>query len=122
MLQNAPEAKLELPGIRIAEQILPETIAKFDLTFSVNEQVSGTGEPQGLRGYIEYSADLFDEADGGRARSKTGASAACGGGVTAGASCMSWRLLRGRTAAVAGRVQCASGTAVSSSNDADEAV
>ena len=62
VLQNAPEAKLELPGIRIAEQLLPETIAKFDLTFSVNEQVSGTGEPQGLRGYIEYSADVFDGA------------------------------------------------------------
>ena len=27
----------------------------------MNEQVSGTGEPQGLRGYIEYSADVFDE-------------------------------------------------------------
>src|SRR6185503_11360391 len=51
-----------LPGTRIAEQLLPETIAKFDLTFSVNEQVSGTGEPQGLRGYIEYSADVFDGA------------------------------------------------------------
>ena len=62
VLQNAPEAKLELPGLRIAEQLLPETIAKFDLTFSVNEQVSGTGEPQGLGGYIEYSADVFDEA------------------------------------------------------------
>ena len=61
VLQNAPEAKLELPGIKIAEQLLPETIAKFDLTFSVNEQVSGRGEPQGLRGYIEYSADVFDE-------------------------------------------------------------
>ena len=61
VLQNAPEAKLDLPGIRITEQSLPETIAKFDLTFSVNEQVSGTGEPQGLRGYIEYSADVFDE-------------------------------------------------------------
>ena len=51
VLQNAPEAKLDLPGIKIAEQQLPETIAKFDLTFSVNEQVSGTGEPLGLRGY-----------------------------------------------------------------------
>ena len=61
VLQNAPEAKLELPGIRIGSK-LPETIAKFDLTFSVNEQVSETGEPQGLSGYIEYSADLFDSA------------------------------------------------------------
>ena len=41
---------------------MPETIAKFDLTLSVNEQVSETGEPQGLSGYIEYSADLFDSA------------------------------------------------------------
>ena len=62
MLQNAPEAKLELPGLNISEQELAETIAKFDLTFSVNEQVSETGEAQGLRGYIEYSADLFDGA------------------------------------------------------------
>ncbi len=61
VLQNAPEAKLELPGLQISEQELPETISKFDLTFSVNEQVSGTGEPQGLHGYIEYSADVFDE-------------------------------------------------------------
>ncbi len=43
VLQNAPEAKLELPGLQIAEQELSETIAKFDLTFSVNEQVGGTG-------------------------------------------------------------------------------
>ena len=62
VLQNAPEAKLELPGLNISEQELAETIAKFDLTFSVNEQVSETGEAQGLRGYIEYSADLFDGA------------------------------------------------------------
>ena len=62
VLQNAPEAKLDLPGIKIAEQLLPEAVAKFDLTFSVNEQMSGTSEPQGLRGYIEYSADLFDGA------------------------------------------------------------
>jgi nonribosomal peptide synthetase DhbF len=60
VLQNAPEAKLELPGIRITEQRLPEVVAKFDLTFSVTEQVSGEGEARGLRGYIEYSADLFD--------------------------------------------------------------
>ena len=60
VLQNAPAAKLELPGLRISEQALPETMAKFDLTFSVNEQVSGTGEAEGLRGYIEYSADLFE--------------------------------------------------------------
>ena len=60
VLQNAPAAKLELPGLRISEQALPETMAKFDLTFSMNEQVSGTGEAEGLRGYIEYSADLFD--------------------------------------------------------------
>ena len=40
VLQNAPEAKLELPGIRIREQELGETQAKFDLTFSVSERLS----------------------------------------------------------------------------------
>src|SRR5262249_6269051 len=33
---------------------------KFDLTFTLNERVSDEGEPQGVRGYVEYSADLFE--------------------------------------------------------------
>src|SRR5579884_1106912 len=62
VLQNAPEARLKLPGLEISEQGLPETMAKFDLTFSMSEQMGEKGEPKGLRGYIEYSADLFERA------------------------------------------------------------
>ena len=88
-MENAPEAKLELPGIRITEQTSAETIAKFDLTFSVNEQVSETGEAQGLRGYIEYSADLFD---GATVEAGSGLVRCCGGGgISRGAAASSWR-------------------------------
>ena len=60
VLQNAPEARLKLPGIVMSEQVLPDTIAKFDLTVSLTEEVSAEGEAEGLTGYVEYSADLFD--------------------------------------------------------------
>ena len=60
VLQNAPEARLDLPGIRIQPQLLPELVAKFDLTLSLGENLSSSGEPQGMEGYVEYSFDLFD--------------------------------------------------------------
>src|SRR6185437_11137068 len=60
VLQNAPEARLNLPGIVMSEQVLPETVAKFDLTFSLTEEMSAEGEGEGLSGYVEYSQDLFD--------------------------------------------------------------
>jgi amino acid adenylation domain-containing protein len=60
VLQNAPEARIDLPGIRIHPQPLPELVAKFDLTLSLGEHLSGGGEPQGMEGYVEYSLDLFD--------------------------------------------------------------
>ncbi len=60
VLQNAPQASLDLAGLKISPQAFAETIAKFDLTFLLSEQISASGEPQGLSGYLEYSLDLFD--------------------------------------------------------------
>ena len=57
VLQNAPAAALELPGLTMAVEPLASTVAKFDLTLSLAEQADG-----GLEGEIEYSLDLFDAA------------------------------------------------------------
>src|SRR5205807_9417258 len=61
-LQNAPAAKLDLMALEISAQPLPETVAKFDLTLNLGEQVGQNGELQGIEGYLEYSLDLFDRA------------------------------------------------------------
>ncbi|HSS49714.1 MAG TPA: amino acid adenylation domain-containing protein, partial [Thermoanaerobaculia bacterium] len=55
VLQNAPEAALELPGIAL-EMVSgePEGAARFDLTLTATE---GAG---GIRGAWEYNRDLFD--------------------------------------------------------------
>ncbi|GAB2950951.1 non-ribosomal peptide synthetase [Streptomyces heilongjiangensis] len=58
VLQNTPEARLELPGLRAEWEVLPTGAAKFDLTFSLAESRTG----QGLTGIVEYSTDLFDRA------------------------------------------------------------
>jgi amino acid adenylation domain-containing protein len=56
VLQNAPTGALELPGLTLTELDVESTTAKFDLMLSLEETAAG------LRGVLEYSADLFDEA------------------------------------------------------------
>ena len=53
VLQNAPEATLEMPGLEISLVELPTGAAKFDLTLQVTE---GPGDP---RVSLEYAAELF---------------------------------------------------------------
>lgn len=60
VLQNAPQAKIELPGLTARPISLAHAAAKFDLQFTLNEQASGEGEPQGLRLDLEFSTDLFE--------------------------------------------------------------
>ncbi|MBZ5520986.1 MAG: amino acid adenylation domain-containing protein [Acidobacteriia bacterium] len=60
VLQNAPAARLDLPGMAARRENLPERTAKFDLTFSLDERPSENGEPLGIEGELEYSVDLFD--------------------------------------------------------------
>ncbi|MEV0536298.1 non-ribosomal peptide synthase/polyketide synthase [Kitasatospora sp. NPDC050463] len=55
-LQNAPLGTFDLPGLRVATDLVPTGTAKCDLTFILAEQ---PGE-DGLSGVVEYSTDLFD--------------------------------------------------------------
>ncbi len=57
VLQNAPLASFELPGLTLTAEGLAGGTAKFDLTLSFAETANG-----GLTGAFEYDADLFDRA------------------------------------------------------------
>ncbi|MCP4656799.1 MAG: amino acid adenylation domain-containing protein, partial [bacterium] len=54
VLQNTPGPGLQLPGLQVSALAVHNGTAKFDLTFSLDEDKSG------LTGTIEYSTDLFD--------------------------------------------------------------
>jgi non-ribosomal peptide synthetase component F len=58
VLQNAPEARLELSGLSVREVALdrPNPTAKFDLLLSLTEKDAR------IEASIEYNMDLFDEA------------------------------------------------------------
>ncbi|MEV4583365.1 amino acid adenylation domain-containing protein, partial [Nonomuraea jabiensis] len=66
-LQNAEEARLDLPGARagalLADTVLETSVppvAKFDLQVYVREELDEHGAPAGLRGVMIAAADLFD--------------------------------------------------------------
>ena len=52
--QNAPEGKLDLPGLRITPMEVPRVTARFDLSLSLQE----TG--QRIVGRLEYATALYD--------------------------------------------------------------
>jgi amino acid adenylation domain-containing protein/non-ribosomal peptide synthase protein (TIGR01720 family) len=56
MLQNAPMKAMELSGITLSSMEVETGTAMFDLTLAMEESRDG------LRGAIEYNADLFDAA------------------------------------------------------------
>ncbi|NBI31294.1 condensation domain-containing protein, partial [Chengkuizengella marina] len=56
VLQNAPEEKLELPGVQVHVEGVNTREAKFDLTLSMAES------EQGLIGAMNYNTGLFDAA------------------------------------------------------------
>ncbi len=56
ILQNAPVADVQLPGLRLSQVEGESRTAKFDLTLSLAE----AGKE--IVGGLEYNADLFDEA------------------------------------------------------------
>ncbi|MFG3283165.1 amino acid adenylation domain-containing protein [Streptomyces sp. NPDC048111] len=59
ILQNNERPELRLTGLRAEPQDIRTDAAKLDLTFNVLEDESPGG---GLDGFVEYSADVFDEA------------------------------------------------------------
>jgi amino acid adenylation domain-containing protein len=60
VLQNAPHAALELPGLRLAALPVESGNAKFELSLALAEEEGGLG------GYLELSTDLFEAATGER--------------------------------------------------------
>ena len=56
VLQNAPAGHRELSGLTLSPVQLDNNTAKFDLSLSMTEQAGG------IKGSLEYSTDLFDEA------------------------------------------------------------
>ncbi|MEV3875267.1 amino acid adenylation domain-containing protein [Streptomyces sp. NPDC049906] len=65
VLQNVPGADWDLPGLtmhRHASEVLPDSAlpSRFDLSINLTEHHDEHGRPDGLRGGLQYSADLFD--------------------------------------------------------------
>ncbi|WP_156371072.1 non-ribosomal peptide synthase/polyketide synthase, partial [Nocardia arizonensis] len=56
--QNLESTALELPGLRVAALDLDESVARFDLQFTLSEQPDATGMSLALT----YATDLFDAA------------------------------------------------------------
>ncbi|MFI0819508.1 non-ribosomal peptide synthase/polyketide synthase [Streptomyces sp. NPDC021098] len=61
-LHNNAEPRLELPGLRVSPDMAEVGAAKFDLSFGLTEARGPAGEPEGLGGLLEYSADLYDQS------------------------------------------------------------
>ncbi|MFG3607580.1 amino acid adenylation domain-containing protein, partial [Streptomyces sp. NPDC047928] len=57
VLQNAPAALPEFPGVEVSQAVLPREAALFDLTLEFWPADGG-----GLTGSVEYSTDLFEPA------------------------------------------------------------
>ncbi|UOQ48667.1 amino acid adenylation domain-containing protein [Gracilibacillus caseinilyticus] len=57
ILQNTPEASLDLPELDSNVSIRSVGTSKFDLTFEFTEH--GRDEGEGLQGLVEYSTELF---------------------------------------------------------------
>jgi amino acid adenylation domain-containing protein len=60
--ENTEELDLTLTGLRLREEPLGSTTAKFDLVVSIREQHDEKGGCGGVRGSLEYATELFDES------------------------------------------------------------
>ena len=56
VLQNTPAGERDLPGVTLSQMKLESSTTKFDLSVAMSEQSDG------IKGTLEYSTDLFDEA------------------------------------------------------------
>ncbi|MFE1774099.1 amino acid adenylation domain-containing protein [Streptomyces sp. NPDC059008] len=60
--QNNISADLDLPGVRADIVPTASHAARMDLTFSLRERYTASGEPAGIGGVVEYRTDVFDAA------------------------------------------------------------
>ncbi|WP_148103084.1 condensation domain-containing protein, partial [Streptomyces griseofuscus] len=60
--QNAPASDLVMPGLDVVIEPAGTGAAKFDLSFNLSESFTGTGEPAGISGGIEFATDVFDRS------------------------------------------------------------
>ncbi len=61
VLQNNAVATAAIPGVHNERLLLDHRVAKFDLTFFVEEVFGVDGRADGLCWEVEYATDLFDE-------------------------------------------------------------
>ncbi|MFF3350998.1 condensation domain-containing protein, partial [Streptomyces sp. NPDC002779] len=61
VLQNNAAVTPALPGVHSERLPLEHRVAKFDLTFFVEEAAGDDGRPAGLSWDVEYATDLYDE-------------------------------------------------------------
>ncbi|WBB56644.1 non-ribosomal peptide synthetase [Verrucosispora sp. WMMD573] len=59
--QNNAAAAFDFAGLRVSHEAVRHGVSEYDLTLDVFEDYGPDGSPAGLRGYLEYSTDLFDE-------------------------------------------------------------
>ncbi|MEW2626272.1 amino acid adenylation domain-containing protein, partial [Streptomyces sp. NPDC048106] len=60
--QNAPVSDLAMPGLDVEAGPGGTGAAKFDLSFNLAESFTGSGEPAGISGGIEFATDVFDRS------------------------------------------------------------
>lgn len=61
VLQNNAAASMELPRLRVTDEPVDLGVAKFDLTFTLEEEQAADGTPGGINVWLEYAEDLFDK-------------------------------------------------------------
>ena len=59
---NGPTARLSLGDLQVTQLPVDTHTARMDLTFSLGERWTQTGEPAGIGGAVEFRTDVFDTA------------------------------------------------------------
>ncbi|MFL6129471.1 MAG: amino acid adenylation domain-containing protein [Mycobacteriales bacterium] len=62
LVQDGSGGVPELPGLDVSPYRVDARVAKFDLAVHLAERRGDAGEPAGIDGTVQYSADLFDPA------------------------------------------------------------
>ncbi len=62
VLQSGDRSEWQLPGLTTSPEPIAMRVAKFDLNIGLEETFGPDGAPAGIRGAVEYAADLFDRS------------------------------------------------------------